>query len=242
MRDGGSKRSSPSAGKRRHEREKREGNPMNDRVVRLDTAAHRVADVLLPWLVNGTLEGDELEFVQRHVDECSNCRREVEWLRELHAACIAGEAMPGASAAFHNLRCKLEAREGRYSMARLLRSEGRTRRWLPWALAAQFAVIVVLGGLLLTSTDGPVQYRTLSAQNAGVPATGSFVVVFDPATSAADVQRILRGAGARIVDGPTQANAYVLEVPPGQAERAAQAIKAERAALLIEPLGPRPAQ
>ena len=219
-----------------------EGNPMNDRVVRLDTAAHTVADVLLPWLVNGTLEGDELAFVQRHVDECPNCRREVEWLRELHAACIAGEAMPGASAAFHNLRRKLEAREGRDSMARLRRSEGRTRRWLPWALAAEFAVIVVLGGLLITNNDGPVLYRTLGAENAAVPATGSLVVVFDPTTSVAEVQRILRGAGARIVDGPTQANAYVLEVPPGQTERAAQAIKAERAALLIEPLGPRSAR
>jgi hypothetical protein len=85
-------------------------------------------------------------------------------------------------------------------------------------------------------------YRTLSADSVAVPATGSLVVVFHPTTSVAEVQRILRGAGARIVDGPTQANAYVIDVPPGQTERAAQAIKAERAALLIEPLGPRPAR
>jgi hypothetical protein len=56
------------------------------------------------------------------------------------------------------------------------------------------------------------------------------------------VQRILRSAGARIVDGPTQANAYVLEVPAGQAARAAHAMKAERATLLVEPLGPRDAR
>ena len=119
---------------------------------------------------------------------------------------------------------------------------GRTRRWWQWAIAAEFAVIIVLGGLLLTSTDGPVLYRTLGAGNAGTSATGSLVVVFNPATSQAEVQRILRSAGARIVDGPTQANAYVLEVPVGQTDRAAQAIKAERAALLIEPLGPQGAQ
>lgn len=209
---------------------------MNDRVVRLDAAAHKVADVLLPWLVNGTLEGDELAFVQRHVDECPNCRREVEWLRELHAACIAGEAMPGASPAFRSLRRKLEAREGRDSIARPRWSEGRTRRWLPWALAAEFAVIVVLGGSLLTSTDGPVLYRTLGAGDARTPASGSLVVVFDPGTSVAEVQRILRSAGARIVDGPTQANAYVLEIPLGQTAQAAQVIKAERATQMIEPL------
>ena len=133
--------------------------------------------MLLPWLVNETLEGDELAFVQRHLDQCPECRHEVEWLRELHAACIAGEALPGASAAFRNLRREPEAP-----------SDGR----------------------------------------------GSLVVVFDPATSQAEVQRILRSAGARIVDGPTQANAYVLEVPVGQTGRAAQAIKAERATLLTD--------
>ena len=215
---------------------------MSDRVIRIDAAEHKVADVLLPWLVNGTLKGDELAFVQRHLDACLDCRHEVEWLRELHAACIAGEAMPGASVAFRNLRRELDAPRGRDSVARLRQSRGPTRRWWQWAIAAEFAVIIVLGGLLLTSTDGPVLYRTLGDGNAGTPATGSLVVVFDPATSQAEVQRILRSAGARIVDGPTQSNAYVLEVPVAQADRAAQAMKAERAALLIEPLGPQDAR
>ena len=65
---------------------------MTGRVLRFDPAPHKVADVLLPWLVNGTLEGDELEFVQQHVATCVRCQREVEWLREFHAACAAGES------------------------------------------------------------------------------------------------------------------------------------------------------
>jgi hypothetical protein len=148
--------------------------------------------------------------------------------------------MPGASAAFRNLRRRLdEPREGRDSIAPLHRSWGGGHRWWQWAIAAELAVIVVLGTLLLSGTEGPTLYRTLGARNATASATGSLVVVFDPATSEADVHRILRGAGARIVDGPTQANAYVLEVPEGQTDRAAQAIKAERAAVLVERLGPR---
>jgi hypothetical protein len=97
-------------------------------------------------------------------------------------------------------------------------------------------VIIVLGTLLLSGTERPALYRTLGASNAAAPATGSLVVVFDPATTEAEVHRILRGVRARIVDGPTQANAYVLEVPSGQTDRAAQAIRLERAALLVEPL------
>ena len=216
---------------------------MTGRVLRFDAAAHKFVDVLLPWFVNGTLEGEELALVQRHLGECPRCQQEVEWLRELHAACIAGEAMPGASAAFRKLRGQLEeSREGRDSIAASRRSRSRTRLWSRWAIAAQLVVIAVLGTLLLWSTDGSAPYRTLAARDAAAPATGSLVVVFDPATTEAEVHRILRGAGARIVDGPTQANAYVLEVPPEQTDRAAQAIKAERAALLVEPLGPQGAR
>jgi hypothetical protein len=107
-------------------------------------------------------------------------------------------------------------------------------------MAAEFAVILVLGTLLVSGADGSAAYRTLGARTAA--AAGDLVVVFDPATAEADVRRILRGAGARIVDGPTRANAYVLEVAPGQTERAAQALKAERAAVLVERLGPQGAR
>jgi anti-sigma factor RsiW len=198
---------------------------MSGGVIRFDAAEHKVADVLLPWFVNGTLNGEELAFVRRHVDECPRCQHEVTWLRELHAACIAGEAAPGASAAFGSLRRQLDAPR-----------QGRARRWWPWTTAAQFAVIIALGTLLLSGPEAPALYRTLGAGNATAQATGSLVVVFDAATTEAEVRRILRGAGARIVDGPTQANAYVLEVPSGQAERAAQAIRGERAAALVERL------
>jgi hypothetical protein len=216
---------------------------MTGRVLRFDAAAHKVVDVLLPWFVNGTLKGEELALVQRHLVECPRCQQEVEWLRELYTACIAGEAMPGASAAFRKLRDQLEEpREGRDSIAGLRHSRSRARLWSRWAIAAQLVVIAVLGTLLLWSTDGFVQYRTLAARNAAAPATGSLVIVFDPATTEAEVQRILRGAGARVVDGPTQANAYVLEVSSAQPEQAAQAMKAERAVLLVEPLGAKAAQ
>jgi hypothetical protein len=207
-------------------------------VIRFDAAAHKVADVLLPWFVNGTLKGEQLDFVQRHVDECPRCQHEVAWLRELHAACVAAEAMPGAPAAFGNLRRQLDGpRLGGDAMDRPRDAPRDARRWWPWATAAEFAVIVALGTLLLSGADAPALYRTLGVSNAAAPTSGTLVVVFEPATPEAEVRRILRSAGARIVDGPTQANAYVLDVPSGQAERAAHALRGERAAVLVERLG-----
>lgn len=212
---------------------------MTGRVLQLDPAAHKVADVLLPWFVNGTLEGDERAFVQRHVERCGRCQREVEWLRELHAACVAAEVVPGASGALRNLRRRLEEpRDRRGAVAPLRKLWSRVRPWSHWIVAAELAVIVAMGVWLLPAGDGSALYRTLGARSAKAPTTGSLVVVFDPITTEAELRRILRHAGARIVDGPTQANAYVLDVPAQGKDRAMKALRAERAAMLVEQLGP----
>lgn len=212
---------------------------MTGRVLQLDPAAHKVADVLLPWLVNGTLEGDELAFVQQHVSRCASCQREVEWLRGLHAACLAGEASPAAAPALRGLRHQLEEPPSGGRARPSPRSFwSRLQPWSRWAIAAQLAAVLVVGVLLLPSLDGRATYRTLGAGSAKAVASGSLVVVFEPDTTEADLRRILRQAGARIVDGPTQANAYVLDVPEQEKNQALQTLRAQRATLLVEPLGP----
>jgi hypothetical protein len=209
------------------------------RVLQLDPAAHKVADVLLPWFVNGTLDGDERSFVQGHVSHCASCQREVEWLRDLHAACVAGEADPDASIVLRRLRRRLEERPSARRPIKWLRDVwGQSRPWLHWVITTQLAMIIALGLWILPAHDGPALYRTLGARDAVAPATGDLVVVFDPATTEADLRRMLRAAGARIVDGPTEANAYVLDVPVQRKDQALRALRAERAAVLVEQLGP----
>jgi hypothetical protein len=210
---------------------------MSGRVLPFDPAAHKVADVLLPWFVNGTLEKDELAFVQQHLSACLRCQREVQWLRELRAACVDGEATPGASTVFRNLRRQLDQpRAARGKGASLPRLWRRAPSWSRWAMAAQLAVIVALGAALVPATDGPTLYRTLGARNAAAPTTGTLVVVFDPATTESDLRRILRKAGVRIADGPTETNAYVLKVGAERRVEAAQALRAEPAVVLVEQL------
>ncbi|TMH14794.1 MAG: hypothetical protein E6H68_10445 [Betaproteobacteria bacterium] len=209
---------------------------MSGRVLPVVPAEHKVADVLLPWFVNGTLDKDELAFVEQHLSECVRCQREVQWLRELRAACVDGEAAPGASAVFRNLRRQLdEPRTGRGKVASLSKLWRRAPSWSRWAMAAQLAAIVALGAVLLPSTDGLVPYRTLGARSADAP-TGSLVVVFDPTTPESELRRMLRKAGVRVADGPTQTNAYVLKVAAEQQVEAVQALRAEPAVVLVEQL------
>jgi len=104
-------------------------------------------------------------------------------------------------------------------------------------MVAQLAVIVLLGGVIAAmSTDLGAPYRTLGAADSAGPATASLVVVFDPSTTELDLRRMVRAVGARIVDGPTQANAYLLDVPPEATEQALRNLKAERRVVLVEPL------
>ena len=210
---------------------------MSGRVLPFDPAAHKVADVLLPWFVNGTLDKDELAFVEQHLSACLRCQREVQWLRELRAACVDGEATPGASTVFRNLRRQLDQpRAGRGKGTSLARLWRPAPSWSRWAMAAQLAVIVAMGAALVPATDGLALYRTLGSRNAAAPTTGTLVVVFDPTTTESDLRRILRKAGVRVADGPTETNAYVLKVAAERRVEAVQALRAEPAVVLVEQL------
>src|SRR5689334_23164327 len=208
---------------------------MSGRVVKLDPAAHKVADALLPWFVNGTLDGDERAFVEEHVGECALCRQEVEWLRSLHAACVAGEASSGASSAFRKLRLRLEAPRGR-ARGLSLRFRPRAPRWTHWVIGAQLALIAGLSTIWFQDGDQAARYRTLGAASVAGPSRGALVVVFDPGASEAELRRVLREADARVVDGPTQSNAYILDVPSGRREQALRTLRAQRSVTLAEPL------
>jgi len=194
-----------------------------------------VVDTLLPWYVNGTLEGEELECVLQHLEGCTICRQEVQWLRELHAACAAAEATPGASKGFRNLRRRLEARSPD-DPSPVFAGQHSRNVWVRWAVAASLAVIAVISVSVLRDTNAPALYRTLGASSAE-RVSGSIIVLFDPATTEAELRRILRVAEARVVDGPTAANAYVLDVPASRQNDALRALRKEHAVVLAEPLG-----
>ena len=212
-------------------------SPVDGKVLPFDAPTHKVVDVLLPWFVNGTLESEERALVQQHLGQCERCRREVEWLQDLQAACAAAAA-PGASPAVHHLRQRLMERATAPGVVGRLRA--CWRRAQPWSravIAAQFAAILVLASLVVIgSNELTAPYRTLGAADSAARSPASLVVVFDPATTELDLRRMLRAVDARIVDGPTQANAYLLDVPPNAQERAIRALKADRRVVLVEPL------
>jgi hypothetical protein len=104
--------------------------------------------------------------------------------------------------------------------------------WLRWAMTAQCLLIIGLAALLLRPDEEPA-YRVLGS---GTAAAGNLVVVFHPTTTERELRRILQAQNARVVDGPTVTDAYLLNVPEANRSKALEALRGEAAVKLAEPL------
>jgi anti-sigma factor RsiW len=195
---------------------------------------HAQARQLLPWLANGTLAGAERARVEAHLAACPACRARLEWERGL---CDAAQPEPAlsAQAAFSRLESRLGPQEPGSGIPFRVKALAAANdpRWLRTVAALQLVLIVVLGLAAVRPDEGGAAYRTLGDHAA---AQGKLVVSFDPATPAGELQRILQASGARVVDGPTASDAYVLAVAPEQAGPALRRLRAEPAVTLAEPL------
>jgi anti-sigma-K factor RskA len=211
---------------------------MSGRVLKFEGSVHAEADRLLPWWVNGTLEGDERTQVDQHLAECAQCQHEVEWLRTLQAE-LASETVASTDAprAMQRLRRRMRSAHvlsqgAGSSAAKPHRGWGRRDRWLAWVVAAQAVIVVGLGGVLMThnhqATD---EYRTLSSPDSH---GALLVVTFDPQMTESQMRELVRSNDTRIVGGPTEAGAYLLSVSPDHANRVRDNLRAAHGVTLAE--------
>jgi hypothetical protein len=110
---------------------------------------------------------------------------------------------------------------------------------LRWTAAAclLLATAIVVAPWRVAPESTPA-FRTLgTASVAGVPGE-QLVVVFDPGLSEARMRTLLRASGARIVDGPSEAGAYVLVLPADRLAAVQESLRRAPGVLLVERLQP----
>jgi hypothetical protein len=212
-------------------------------ITRLNRDPHRVTQQLLPWYVTGTLDAEEAAVVGAHLESCAECRAELETDRALRAMMAATPSdLESGWVALKN-RIESEASQPRASVWRGARALGRrlpASGWIAmpsrgWVVAAQAAGLMLIAGFAWISTNQPhAQYHTLSAPKA--VNNGNVVVVFKPTTSEQDMRGALRGAKARLVDGPTASDAYVLHVADAERASALSNLRANAQVILAEPI------
>lgn len=207
---------------------------MTDGVVPWRGEAHEAMRALLPWYVNGTLEADEQAEVEAHLATCAECQADVRFQQRLEAEVVRLPLDVEAGWAQMQQRMAADAPVPRHGAA--VRRARAAAPWLGWGVAAGLAVAVVATGLLPSAPKA--EYRALSA---AVPApTGNAVVIFRPDTTEADMRAALRAADARLVDGPTAADGYMLEIPAAKREAALALLRTRHAVVLAQPIDATP--
>src|SRR5262249_48694202 len=153
---------------------------------------HTAVDALLPFYVNGTLHGDELDRVKQHVAGCEQCRREVDWLRDVFTACAAITPVPEAPLAdagrIDALACHIAPRSWG---SRIAAGWQATQPWARMLIAAQIAGLAVLGTLQIAGTRDEAPYRTLGSYSRSATSADAIAVMFDPAITEGEMRRVL---------------------------------------------------
>jgi anti-sigma factor RsiW len=198
------------------------------RIIRLHDDNHWELQSLLPWYVTGRLEPAEHARVQAHVAGCEECQEE---LRFEQALADNLKTLPmDADVSWRRMERRLRA-EPKRQRANLL-----TSPWTGWAVAACALIGVGVTVMPRAPAAPAAPYHVLGAPRTTTP--GNMVVIFRPETRERDIRVALDKAGARIVDGPTAADAYVLTTPDADRAGALAKLRATPTVVMAEPVDP----
>jgi hypothetical protein len=199
--------------------------------------SHEDINLLLPWYLNGTLEGDELDTVKRHISQCAPCAREVEELNLIRSAIAESNEKLNEMLSVpvgdmeRNIMDRISVFENsRETKTAAPRPYERESLWSKVAgffdrftvlstvpagaialIVLQFALIVGLAAKL--SFEKPEGYEVLS----GVTKTDGkgpiIFVAFQESATEKEIRETLGQIGGRIVDGPKEGGLYIVDLP-----------------------------
>ena len=219
---------------------------MRDPSDRSDGNDHEKAWEILPWYVNGTLEGHEQEFVARHILRCQSCADEVVRCESIATAVRSSEEAKRTPSPEHFARLMEQIERGSASAApqrwRIL-----VREWIEkirlafqetpslfrWALAGQTVAIVMLAAAITwqASLAPSLLYQTLSDAGSGSePGRVTLRVAFTDDITEREIRTLLESVRATIVAGPSPMAVYTVALAADDREAPAQT--QERLALL----------
>lgn len=193
---------------------------------------HKEVWSLLPWYVNGTLNGPELDRVRQHIDVCVTCRKELEIQHRLAEAVRNSNLVSLSSkVAFLRLRERItnevqppvhKTRWRHYFLSKCshvstsLFSSPVLRRTAVALSAVLMIAITLFTAQRLSKVNEEPLYRTLATSPALPTAQNNEIyVVFSDSVERARINQLLRAARAEIVDGPSSLGVYTLRIVAG---------------------------
>jgi hypothetical protein len=169
----------------------------------------RKALELMPWYVNGTLEGEDRELVRSQVLASLTCRKELERLRRLQELMKHDDAEAIATdRAFESLMARIRATDAAAGSP-----AGGTAQ-LAIAASLLAAATALAWWWVATPVTAPAPYETLTTtQPGGAPV--QLRVVFEPGVGETERQAVFARYRLRPVAPPTAEGLYTLGFPDG---------------------------
>jgi len=205
------------------------------------------AQKLLPWFAVGVLDAEEARAVEAHLQDSPELRRELEEIQVLEREVVrmSADEPEFRPALINDALRQIDAYESTREARRTAPAEpGLFEQAVNWlretlvggwveapagarlAMVAQFALILILGGVLLmppgTGPDsGDAAYRTSSAGNAadaGLTGGATIAVMFEPTVTELQMRETLAKVGGEIVAGPSRQGSYSIRIESADAE------------------------
>jgi anti-sigma factor RsiW len=221
------------------------------------TRLHQEVWKLLPWYANGTLTREEAAEVEAHLATCPACQVELTRCHEISTAVHVErqDAWSPSPEHFRELLAQVDAVEAHEASnnSGWARWQPRLASWLKetprpvrWAMAFQGVLVLVLASALVwqTAPSPPELYETLSSEAEPVLAGRMQVrVIFAEDKTEKELRELLSRIEATIVQGPSPAGVYTVEVPQaGSAlESVLKELRAHPKVRLAEPVSTGPA-
>lgn len=203
-------------------------------IIPLHDKAHEQAQQLLPWYVNDTLGESERAQVEAHLAACDECRDDLATER------VIGTRVTGAAPDVEQGWADMQARM-RTAGERERRAFFRRRVPVGWVVGAQAVAAALIVAVMLPGQPAPkptADYHALGSAPRPAEAMGNVIVMFAERSSEADLRGAFERSGARVVDGPTAAGAWVVHVDQPGRDRALATLRADAHVTLAEPIDP----
>jgi len=189
----------------------------------LPPGVHPIA-AALPWYINGTLQSIECDQVAEHLSHCEACRTELDALLKISSRLQTTYlSMPEPSPQVRkavmtevHATPQTPARPAKRAAVLPARLPELIRSWFApkWVPTIALAVVLMQAAVLLWTLPGRAPQPTVTSRSvAAAPLRLS--IVFNPLATEGQIRSVLRELKANVVAGPTENNAYVIEIAPG---------------------------
>jgi anti-sigma factor RsiW len=210
---------------------------MSGRILHLEPDPHAQVQRLLPWYLTGRLDTAEHDAVEAHLAQCAECRAELRTERQWQLLQPGDGSQVDVEDGWARMRVRLGGDAPPPRRRAWMRSAWRAgagasaRAWAAPALLS-VALAVAIGVTLRPAPAGGEYHALAAPAEAGATA----VVRFRPDATEAQIRQGLKDSGARLVDGPTVSDAYVVRLPREHYAAALDKLRKAPGVALVEAL------